>query len=220
MAEQNDLRARRRLQTTAEIHDAALRLALEVGFDNVTIEQISAEAGVSQRTFFNYFPTKESAVVHAPQAIPDELAEEFIRKGKARHPVVVTDLIGLLVQHIGEEQPSRRDFEGINAVAREHPTVLAAMLSTFEDVAAQIADIVARRLGMVADEEVPQMIAGLAIVTIRTGMTMWSQDTPAGPDTPVPYVEHAARLLRTFFGSDDARRPVTRRKHTTKAAPR
>ena len=51
MAEQIDLRARRRLQTTTEIHDAALRLALEVGFDNVTIEQISAEAGVSQRTF-------------------------------------------------------------------------------------------------------------------------------------------------------------------------
>jgi hypothetical protein len=159
-------------------------------------------------------------VVHAPQAITDDLAAEFIAKGKARHPVVVTDLIGLLVEHIGKQHPSRRDFEGINAVAREHPTVLAAMLSTFEDFTEQIADIVARRLGMRADEEVPQMIAGLAIITVRTGMDQWSKATPTGPDTPVPYVERAARLLRTFFGSDDARRPVTRRKRPTKAAPR
>lgn len=134
--------------------------------------------------------------------------------------MVVTDLIGLLAQHIGEQHPSRRDFEGINAVAREHLTVLAALLSTFEGFTEQIADIVARRLGMLADEAVPQMIVGLAIITVRTGMTMWSQDTPAGSDTPVPYVERAARLLRTFFGSDDAGRPVTKRKHATKTAPR
>src|ERR1700691_2687560 len=87
MVELNDLRARRRRQTTADIHDAALRLARQEGFDNVTIEQISAEAGVSQRTFFNYFPTKESAVAYAQLEIPDELAAEFISRGKARESV-------------------------------------------------------------------------------------------------------------------------------------
>ena len=85
-----DLRARRRRQTTWDIHDAALRLARERGFDNVTIEQISAEAGVSQRTFFNYFPTKESAVAYAPLEIPDDLATEFVSRGKARRSVVMT----------------------------------------------------------------------------------------------------------------------------------
>ena len=87
-----DLRARRRRQTTWDIHDAALRLAREQGFDNVTIEQISAEAGVSQRTFFNYFPTKESAVAFAPLEIPDDLATEFVSRGKARRSVVMTAL--------------------------------------------------------------------------------------------------------------------------------
>ena len=87
-----DLRARRRRQTTWDIHDAALRLARERGFDNVTIEQISAEAGVSQRTFFNYFPAKESAVAYAPLEIPDDLATEFVSRGEARRSVVMTAL--------------------------------------------------------------------------------------------------------------------------------
>jgi AcrR family transcriptional regulator len=204
MANLNDLRARRRRQTTADIHDAALRLAREVGFDNVTIEQISAEAGVSQRTFFNYFPTKESAVVFAPLEIPDELAAEFISRGKARESVVLTDLISLIADALGQQGPSRRDFQGIGFVAHQHPSVLAAMLSAFEAFSTAVAEVVAQRLGKSADDEVPQLIAGLALATVRAGMERWTQDQAADPDTPVPCIKQSARLLRRFFGSGDA----------------
>jgi AcrR family transcriptional regulator len=205
MAELSDLRARRRRQTTADIHDAALRLAREVGFDNVTIEQISAEAGVSQRTFFNYFPTKESAVVYAPLEIPDELATEFISRGKARESVVLTDLISLIADALAQQRPSRRDFQDIKFVAHQHPSVLAAMLSTFEALSAAVAEVVAQRLGKCADDEIPQLIGGLALATVRTGIERWGQDQAADPDTPLlPYIKRAARLLRRFLGSDEA----------------
>jgi len=211
MAELNDLRARRRRQTTADIHDAALRLAREEGFDNVTIEQISAEAGISQRTFFNYFPTKESAVVHAPLEIPDELAAEFISRGKARELVVLTDLISLITDALGQQRPSRRDFQDIKFVAQQHPSVLAAMLSTFEAFSAAVAEVVAQRMGKRTDDEVPQLIAGLALATIRAGIERWTQDEAADPDTPVPCIKRSARLLRRFFGSDAAGRSGPRR---------
>lgn len=204
MAEQNDLRARRRRQTTTDIHDAALHLAREVGFDNVTIEQISAEAGVSQRTFFNYFPSKESAVAYAPLEIPESLACEFIAKGKARHSVVLTELISLITDVLVVQPPSRRDTEDIKLVARQHPSVLAAMLSTYESFNASIAEIVAQRLRLSADDAVPQLIGGLALTTVRTGIERWTQNEPADPDTPVPYVKRAANLVRSFFGSEDA----------------
>jgi AcrR family transcriptional regulator len=226
MAESTDLRARRRRQTTQDIHEAALRLARERGYDNITIEQISAEAGVSQRTFFNYFPTKEAAVAYAPLEIPGDLAAEFISRGKARRSVVLTELISVIAEHLGQDPPSRRQTEDIRVVAFEHPNVLAAVLTTFEAFYASVAEMVAQRLGLRAAEEVPQLIAGLALATVRTGLDMWSHDAPTEPDTPVPYIRRAASMLPSFFGRDEPnvadtgrpRRPPTRRKQSSKAA--
>src|SRR5580692_6954703 len=45
-----------------ELQRIALRLFDAHGFDNTTIEQIAAEAGVSERTFFRYFTTKASVL--------------------------------------------------------------------------------------------------------------------------------------------------------------
>ncbi len=59
--QRSSLRERRRLETTAEISSAALDLFEDRGVDSTTVAEIAAAAGVSQRTFFRYFPTKEAA---------------------------------------------------------------------------------------------------------------------------------------------------------------
>src|SRR5579863_2973140 len=55
-------RGRPRSTSRRELRLIALRLFAERGFDNTTIEQIAAEAGVSERTFFRYFTTKASVL--------------------------------------------------------------------------------------------------------------------------------------------------------------
>jgi len=57
------LRDRKRIETRHRIAEAARSLALEQDIDHTTIEQIAARAEVSPRTFFNYFESKEDAVL-------------------------------------------------------------------------------------------------------------------------------------------------------------
>ena len=73
------LRERRRAETWAAIHEAAATLALDQGLEHATIEAIADAAGVSPRTFFNYFPSKDDAVLgmRAP-ALDPVLLEGFV----------------------------------------------------------------------------------------------------------------------------------------------
>src|SRR5436190_17988360 len=53
------LRESKKLQTRQQIADQAMRLFAERGFDAVTVAEVAAAAGVSEKTVYNYFPTKE-----------------------------------------------------------------------------------------------------------------------------------------------------------------
>jgi len=57
------LRERKKQKTRESIQRAALRLFEKQGYEATTIEQIAAAAEISPSTFFNYFPTKEDAVL-------------------------------------------------------------------------------------------------------------------------------------------------------------
>ncbi|MEV4395506.1 TetR/AcrR family transcriptional regulator [Nonomuraea sp. NPDC049607] len=89
-------RERRRAEKRQAIRLAAVRLALDEGLDAVTVEAVSAVADISPRTFFNYFASKEEALVMEPVWRPD-------------------DIVGLL----GERPPDEPAFQSLKAVARE-----------------------------------------------------------------------------------------------------
>lgn len=84
------LRERRKAETWLAIHDAAATLAVERGLENATVEATAEAAGISPRTFFNYFATKDDAVlgVRTPTLDP-ALLEGFTLDG---------DLLGQLTR--------------------------------------------------------------------------------------------------------------------------
>lgn len=194
------LRERRRRQTSADIRDAAVRLTLERGFDKVTIEEICAEAGISTRTFFNYFPTKESAIAYGPSDIPADLAADFVAAGPAPYPVVLAELIALAAHHLRDMPPQRELAAGMLELAKTTPAVLAAFLADLERFQNQLTDIVARRQAMRPDDEIPALIAALALTAVRSGIERWaSGESKDSEDTPMPYVERAAALVNSIF---------------------
>lgn len=78
MSQLISLRERKRSETWAALHSAAARRTLESGPESVTVEQIAASANVSPRTFFNYFSTKEDAILGLQEPRIDEaLLEGF-----------------------------------------------------------------------------------------------------------------------------------------------
>lgn len=200
------LRERRRRQTRRDIHAAALRLATEQGFEKITVEMISSEAGVSPRTVFNYFPSKEAAVLYGPDELSADKVARFVAAGPAHPRRMLADLTTLLVADLSNF-PERREMQCVLALTRKNPTVLAAHLARFDAFRTSLAEAVAQRLGQRADDEVPGMIAALAMAAVRTGLERWSRGEPADTeDTPVPYVERSVALMRTLLVEGD--RPV------------
>ena len=200
MASEIGLRERRRRQTSADIRGAAVRLVRERGFDKLTIEAICAEAGISVRTFFNYFPNKESAIAYGPSDIPPELVDEFVAAGPGPYSVVLDELIMLAAHHLREMPPDRDQAETMLELAKTTPAMLAAFLADLERFQNHLIDIVARRQGMKLDEEIPAVISALALTAIRSGIERWTSGTPEdADDTPMPYIERAAALVNSIF---------------------
>jgi AcrR family transcriptional regulator len=200
MANPIGLRERRRRQTSADIRDAAVRLAQERGFDKVTIEEICVEAGISTRTFFNYFPNKESAIAYGPSDLSAELAEDFVAAGPAPYRVVLAELITLAAHHLRDMPPRREQAAGMLELAKSSPAVLAAFLAELERFQNQLVDIVARRQEMRSDDEIVALISALALTAVRSGIERWASGDPRdSDDTPMPYVERAAALVNSIF---------------------
>jgi AcrR family transcriptional regulator len=74
--------ARRRERVALHIERAALALFAELGAEEVTVERIAGAAGISVRTFFRYFPTRDAVLL----ALPRRQNQEMCRRVAARPP--------------------------------------------------------------------------------------------------------------------------------------
>lgn len=181
------LRTRRRRETAHEIHAAAVRLISEHGFDKVTIEMISAGAGISQRTFFNYFPSKESAVAHRLADFTPEQIARFMAGTGDRPREVLADTTRLVLEHVRDNLPDRQDSFAVFRIADECPPVLAAVLAQLDGFRARLTEVVAGR----SEPEQAELLAGIALTALRTGFDHWSHQPPRPPPRTAPTIPPA-----------------------------
>ena len=104
------LRERKRAATRATIERAAISLSMEHGYDNVTVDMICEASMVSQRTFFNYFGSKDGVMVGAAPVMPtDDQIDCFVNSSERG---VLTDLVTLLWSVFGHDE---LDFDMLRA---------------------------------------------------------------------------------------------------------
>lgn len=143
------LRERKRRATRRAIQHAVLGLATEHGYERVTIDEISATADVSPRTFFNYFASKEEAVLgDFPSLAELDAAADFLKEGGEKD---ILSGLGRLFEAASDAiSDDRAASQRRRVLLREHPELFAKRMSflhLFED---ELAELVRHRL--VADD--------------------------------------------------------------------
>lgn len=191
---QPGLRERKRLATRRAIQVAVLRLVRDNGYDAVTVDMIGREADVSPRTFFNYFPSKEEAVVGDPPHIPDGPEIDHFVAGGGRDRLLA-DLVDLVERAMEVLVTDRELVHWRRAVLRDHPELFARRSAGLHEFEAQLLDLLERRFAvddpsLAADPAALRAVAGLAslvvMATLRHAWTAWIDPavTPARDDNP------------------------------------
>ena len=176
------LRERKRAATRAAITAVARSLTAERGLNGYTVEEVCERADISRRTFFNYFPTKEDAILgHIDDDIPADVLEEFVAGGKASppgeiSPTLFQDLVRLslrLSEHMAASEEETRQLIG---VVKKEPQLILRIIGVTEQREAQFARDVALREGVAADHPVVQMaVVLLGTIARKSSMAYFSE---------------------------------------------
>lgn len=196
------LRERRRLSTRRDISRAALYLVLEHGLGNVTVDDIAEAAGISPRTFFNYFPSKKSAVLAGPDPLPDEAVEVFVTDLDTPVPEGLRRLLDSLDVASAEQ---RELMSRMQQVITAHPELVPVLHERVMEFEGLLAGVVARRLGTEPGDPRPTVAAAVCTALVRVAMT-GALDDGVEPERPDEHggplhlsLDRAFAALRELF---------------------
>jgi len=172
------LRERKKRARREALIDATHRLVAEHGLDAVTVDAICEEAGVSVRTFFNYFETKDDAVLgHTPWPLESAAAVVFAAGGPTGH--LMSDLQALVSSFLSDPPIGRERMARALELAGKEPRLFARHLSWFEQHKGQLSALVERRLGDDPTHS-PEMVGSVLLFLTHATFLHWDMDQQRG----------------------------------------
>ena len=169
---QPGLRERKKLACRASLVDAAQRLVSRDGLDRVTVEEICAEAGVSARTFFNYFESKDDAVLgHEPMSNAPEAEAVFAAGGPTGEHLA--DLGVLLTSMFAGREIDRDRMARAMSITETEPRLLARQMMHIEENHADMTALAAARLGEAPESHRVALLSILAGAMMRASFVRW-----------------------------------------------
>jgi AcrR family transcriptional regulator len=192
MVQANGLRERKKAQTREAIAEAARRLFLEHGFDDVTVADVAEAADLSEATVFNYFPTKEDLAFYRMEDFEEEMLHA-VRDRQAGTSVV--DAFGSFVlapRGFLKAGDTGVDPRAVTRLFTESPALLARERQIFDRYADRLVDLIAEERHTRADDLVPLVIARALTSLHRAMIDHVRRQVLAGVSTDV-----IAREVRT-----------------------
>jgi len=165
------LRERKKEQTRRAIHEAAVRLFADRGFEGVTVNEIADRANVSVATVFNYFATKEDIVFAGMEVFETDLLQA-IRDRPAGTSVLVAfkrfilDFHGMLVS---TEPDATAQLAAVSRIVLGSPALLAREGQIISRFAQALATLIAEETGAAADDIEP-VVAANALMGVHRAM--------------------------------------------------
>lgn len=145
VAPENSWRERKKRATRAALVEAAVRLAAEHGVEHVTVDAISEAAGVSARTFFNYFDSRDEVFVMVRAE-----ASARVRRAVLDAPRELSPLEALREAMAAEleEVEQQQELWRLHAeVLRRSPHLLARSIGAHMADEIGLAEVLAERIG-------------------------------------------------------------------------
>jgi AcrR family transcriptional regulator len=184
------LRERKKLATRQALAWAALRLVVERGLENVRVEDVAAAAGVSPRTFNNYFASKQEAMC-AIAVDRAELIGEALLDRPDGEPLAES-LLAAMMAYYQPQGELDRGFVRATQVVMTSPAVRGEMLKAAEATEEVLAAAIARRCGLDLERDMyPRVVAAAVAGAARVGIGHWLRS-----GTDEPFVSVLAQALR------------------------
>jgi AcrR family transcriptional regulator len=184
------LRERKKLAVRRALGSAAFRLAMERGLENVTVEDITADAGVSLRTFGNYFSSKYEAICALGTDRARRIGAELLAR-PAREPLWQALGHAVLAHYEGADQAPDAEWLARLKLVLRSPAIRGEYLKVNSGMQEALASAIAERTGVdVAQDMYPQVLAGAVIAAAEVAVRRW-----AAADPPVPFRPLLRRAL-------------------------
>jgi AcrR family transcriptional regulator len=160
-----------------ELAHAAWDLFAAEGYETTTVAEIARAAGVSRRTFFRYFSSKEDVLVETSDALAEDLLAAVARRPAEEPPLVAIQraLRPVVEARLADAAEAR----AIVRLLRQSRTLRRAMLERHARMEERLARLMARRLGTDPRKDpAPALLAFVARAMLDTAFNVWFDQHP------------------------------------------
>ena len=161
------LRERKKRATRDAIAAAARRLFADRGFDDVTVAEVAAAAGVSEKTVFNHFPAKEDLAFAGGEARLAQFLADIAKRPAGTSVLDVfratTDGMIDVVADPGQHE----EFLVVPRIVRSSRVLRERLVMGWEQESAALTAVIAETAGAAADDVVPAIVARTLLWTHR-----------------------------------------------------